>query len=94
MVVGDGPRAVPHELPPISSHAAQAPHRISRRLAAWLLRLPLKGGVIEEASMPSWRRRWKQPIRPQGGSDFIEALYRELEYGLVADGFGQDAFFF
>ena len=23
-----------------------APHRLSRRLVAWLLRLPLKGGVI------------------------------------------------
>ena len=25
-----------------------SPHRLSRRLTAWLLRLPLKGGVIEE----------------------------------------------
>ena len=30
-----------------------APHRLSRRLAAWLLRLPLKGGVISSKAQHS-----------------------------------------
>ena len=40
-----------------------SPHRISLRLTARLLRLPLKGGVIANAILAIWVRHRQVPVR-------------------------------
>jgi len=45
--VGGASKAPPTPRRPEEPQGPPTPHRGSRRLAAWLLRLPLKGGVME-----------------------------------------------